>query len=252
MILKTDAIVLKSFDFRETSRIVTFFSRDHGKVKGIFKGIRKDPRKFRSHVDRYSVNEIIFYHSLRSEIHLVSHCDLKDDIFSLRENYKLNVAAHYALELVDRIMPVEQSNVNVYQLMLDYLGSLKELIGSPDPLKIDKLVHIFQIKVLLYSGFRPHLDACVRCQRKISGKVRFSLASGGLICVECPTTETAFTLISKGAVASILHIEQNDWPTCLMLELTTPIKQELKYTLNNFLVYHLEQNIRSSKYLATR
>ena len=246
MIIKTDAIVLKSFDFRETSRIVTFYSRDHGKIKGILKGIRKDPKKFRSHVDRFSVNEILLYHSFRSEIHLVSHCDLKEDFFALRQEYKRNVAAHYILELLDRIMPIEQPNMNVYQLVLDYLNTLKTQADSQE---IDKLVHIFQIKILLHSGFRPHLDACVRCQKKIGGKVRFSLQSGGLLCPECPTMETAFTLISQGAVASIVYIEQNNWEKCLLLGLTKDIRQELKYTLNNFLVYHLDQRVRSTKLL---
>ena len=37
MIVKTEGIVLKSFDFRETSRIATFFTRDFGKVKGVLK-----------------------------------------------------------------------------------------------------------------------------------------------------------------------------------------------------------------------
>ena len=46
MIVQTEGIVLKSFDFRETSRIATFFTKDHGKVKGVLKGIRKDHKKF--------------------------------------------------------------------------------------------------------------------------------------------------------------------------------------------------------------
>ena len=78
MIVKTEAIVLKSFDFRETSRIVTFYSREYGKVKGLLKGIRKDPRKFGSSVDRFSVNDIVFYQYRNSDIHLVSQCDMKE------------------------------------------------------------------------------------------------------------------------------------------------------------------------------
>ncbi len=243
MIIKTEGIVLKSFDFRETSRIATFFTKDHGKVKGILKGIRKDHKKFGSHIDRFTVNEIIYYHSSRSELHLVSHCDLKQFFFPIRQDYKRSLAANYALELVDAIMPVEQANLEIYQLILDYLTSLETIRD------IDKLVHVFQIKILLLSGFSPHLDSCVKCNKKILGQARFILSSGGLVCPNCPSTETSFSLISKGTVASILHIERNNWANSVSLGLTLTVKKELKYTLNNFLTYHLERKIKTAKYL---
>ena len=40
MILKAEGIVLKTFNFRETSCIVTFFTKEHGKIKGVLKGIQ--------------------------------------------------------------------------------------------------------------------------------------------------------------------------------------------------------------------
>lgn len=243
MIPKTEAIVLKSFDYRETSRIVTFFTKDYGKITGIMKGIRKDPKKFGSSVDRYSVNDLVYYHYRNSDLHLVSHCDLKQYYFLIRENYEKNIAANYALELVDKIMQTEQVNQDVYSLMNRFLERLQK------ERDIDRLIYIYQIKMLQLSGFSPHLDSCVKCEKKIDGKVRFSMISGGLVCLECPTIETSFALISKGAISSILHIEQSQWEECLRLGLTKKVKAELKYILNNFLVYHLERKVKSSKYL---
>lgn len=242
-ILKSEAIVLKSFDFRETSRIATFFTRTYGKIKGVLKGIRKDQKKFGSSVDRFTVNDIVYYRYSRSEIHLISHCDLKQFFFPVRQDYKRSVAAHYALELVDSIMQIEQPNLKVYDLLMNYLNALEKIKD------IDKLVHVFQIKILLHSGFRPHLDSCVRCRKKITKRARFSMKLGGLICPDCPTQDSTFLFISQGAVSSILHIEQSEWSRALQLGLTAPIKKELKFTLNNFLVYHLEKYIKSSKYL---
>ena len=108
MILKTEAIVLKSFDFRETSRIVTFFTKEYGKVKGILKGIRKDPKKFGSQVDKFSINDIVYYQHRNSDLHLVSQCDLRAFFFETRKDFKKTMAASYILELVDAIMPVEE------------------------------------------------------------------------------------------------------------------------------------------------
>lgn len=243
MIRQTEAIVLKSLDFRETSRIVTFFTKDQGKVKGILKGIRKDPKKFGSSVDKFSVNTIVYYHHRNSDLHLVGQCDLSDYFFPIRQDLKKTMAASYVLELVDAIMPPEEPNEDVYRLMMDFLSSMQTESDAT------KLVHIFQIKILLFSGFRPHLDSCMECGKKIKGKAKFSAMMGGLICPDCRSGDKELLPISSGTVASILHIEKSPWPQALRLGLSAPIKKELKHILNNFLVFHLEKHLKSSKYL---
>jgi len=245
MIPKSEAIVIKSFDYRETSRIATFFTKDYGKISGVLKGIRKTPTKFGSSVDRFSINDLVYYHYNRSDLHLISHCDLKQYFFTLRQDYKKNVAANYVMELVDTIMQIEQVNKKVYKLVVNFLHSLE---NSKD---INKLVHIFQIKILALSGFSPHLDSCVKCSQKIEGKARFSMYLGGLLCGKCPTKEMSFVVISKGAISSLLYYEQNNWEGCMRLGLTANVKKELKTILNNFLTFHLEKQLRSAKFLNT-
>ena len=242
-ILKTEAIVLKSFDFRETSRIATFFTKDYGRVSGILKGIRKDPRKFGSSLDRFSVNDIVYYQYRNSDLHLISHCDMRNYFYPIRQDLQRSLAAHHILELVGVVMPSEEKNTKVYQLMLDFFSDLEKTTD------VSKLVHLFQIKILSLSGFKPHLDTCLRCHKIIEGKARFSLKDGGLICLDCSVSDTAVHLISPGAVASILFVEKNDWTKCLVLKLTENTKQELKYVLNNFLVFHLGRKIKAAKYL---
>jgi DNA repair protein RecO (recombination protein O) len=243
MIAKTEAIVLKSFDFRETSKIVTFYTREFGKIKGVMKGIRKDPRKFGSSVDKFSVNDLVFYQYRNSDIHLISQCDMKEYYFPVRQDLRRMTAASYILELVDTIMPVEEKNTDIYELILQYLSSLKT---DQD---ISKLVHIFQIKTLLYSGFRPHLDSCVKCTKKVKGQTRFSMKLGGLVCEVCRTADSDVSPISRGTVNSIIHIEQSEWEHTLRLGLSAAIKKELKYVLNNFLVFHLEKHLRSARFV---
>jgi len=242
-IIKTEAVVLKTFDLRETSRIAVFFSKDEGKISGVLKGIRKDSRKFGSSVDRFSVNDIVYYQYRNSDLHLISQCDLKEFYYPLRKDLKKSMAATYALELVYKIMPSEEKNLRVYQLMKDFLESLRE---SDD---VDHLVHAFQIKILLHSGFRPHLDACVRTRKKIIGKALFSIKDGGLVSVGEPVTAKDAYPISPGTTASIQHIENNDWEKCLRLKLTSVIRKELKYILNNFLVFHLGKQIKSARFV---
>ena len=243
MIIKTQGIVLKSFDFRETSRIATFFTLDRGKVSGVLKGIRKDHRKFGSSVDRFSVNDIVYYQYRNSDLHLISQCDLRQFFYPVRQDLKKSMAASYMSELVNALMPVEEENSSVYELMMDFLKNLEE------DADIDQLVHMLQIKMLLLSGFRPHLDACVICARQMESDARFSLKEGGLVCEHCPSPDLEVHRISRGTVASILHVENNAWDNCRKLKFTEMVKKELKYVLNNFLVFHLGRRLKSAKYL---
>ncbi|MDP8265595.1 MAG: DNA repair protein RecO [Candidatus Aceula meridiana] len=246
MILKAEGIVLKTFNFRETSCIVTFFTKEHGKIKGVLKGIRKDPKKFGSHVDKFSVNQLVYYTHRNNDLHLVSHCDLTSFFFLIRKNLRRTLAASYALELVDSIMPTEEKNIKVYQLLINFLTELEEIKD------INRLVHIFQIKILSHSGFKPFLDSCVVCQKHIVPSMKFSMKLGGLLCPDCFANDRDARIISRGAIASLTHIESNDWKKALRLKLTQPVQKELKVVLNNFLVFHLEKHIKSEKYLSAR
>jgi len=243
MIITTEGIVLKSFDFRETSRIATFLTKDFGKVKGVLKGIRKTPSKFGSSVDRFSVNDIVYYEYRNSDIHLVSQCDMKEFYNGFRQDLKRLTAASYASELLDALVMAQEENQDVYQLMQNFLNSLQTVED------VNKLVHIFQIKILLLSGFRPHLDSCVRCEKKIMSQANFSLPLGGLVCSSCKAPAGSMVSITKGTVSSIMHIEETPWPIALRLGLSERIKKELKYVLNHFLVFHLERHLRSTKFL---
>ena len=244
MIVKTEGIVLKSFDFRETSRIATFLTRDFGKVKGVLKGIRRDPRKFGSSVEAFSLNDIIYYQYRNSDIHLISHCDMKDFYSGLRQDLERMTAASYATELIDTLMPVEEQNLEIYNLMQAFLMALQTTTD------VSKLVQTFQIKILSLSGFRPHLETCVSCSKNVAQSPRFSLRLGGLLCGACKDPGGEATPISLGAVASILHIQKNNWEASLRLGMAPFIKKELKYVLNHFLVFHLERHLRSTRFLS--
>ena len=242
-IISTEAIVLRSMDHRETSKLCFFFTRKCGKVIGVLKGIRKDPRKFGSSADKCSVNDIVFYQYRNSDIHLVGQCDMREFFPALREDIKKINAAEYACELLNKVMPLEEPNPGIYSFLLDFFRALE------NEREVSRLVHMFQIKVLALSGFRPHIDSCVRCGKDIKERARFSVLKGGLVCGVCGPRDTDSIAVSAGAVATLLYIEKNDWPSCLKLRMEPSIRIELKNILNNFLLYHLEKNIRSAKYI---
>ncbi len=238
---KTEAIVLNKYDFRETSLIVNFYTRGFGKVSGLLKGIRKDPEKFASTLEPFSYNDIIFYKSSRSTLHLVSQCDIKDNFDGIRANMlKLGVSSGM-LELLHTVCPAEDVNEDIFNLSL---VCFKELETNRDA---EKLMMIFKIKILALSGFKPHFDSCVCCGSKIIGESKFSVALGGLLCMPCSYKDMKARLIFKGTIATILYIERNDFKNNLNLGMNPLIKKELDFVLNSFLNFHLGKKLKSAE-----
>jgi DNA repair protein RecO (recombination protein O) len=240
---KTEAIILSKRDFRETSIIANFYTRDFGKISGVLKGIRDEPAKFASTVENFSYNDIIFYKKRNASLHLVSSCDTKDNFNSIRQNITRVGTASIMVELLEAVMPVEDKNEEVFNLALE---SFKELNMGNNP---DKIATIFKIKLLVLSGFKPHFDSCVSCGGRILGQSKFSLMLGGLLCSQCYHKDNASRSIFRGTVASILHIERNDFKNNLNLGMNPQIKKELDLILNSFLNFHLERELKSQKVL---
>lgn len=245
---KACGLVLSRRDLRETSLIVDFYTREFGHLSGILKGIRAEPEKFASNLEPFSLNEIIFYRKIRSHLHLVSQADKIDNFSGVRKNIERAASASFMMELINNLMPLEDKNEEVFNLVL---ASLKELETNYNP---EKIATIFKIKMLNLSGFKPHLDSCVSCMDKITvdkitGQSKFSLSLGGLLCGRCMPKDPAARAIFRGTIATILHIEKNSFTASLNLGMNPQIKKELGLILNSFLNFHLGKELRSQKLL---
>ncbi len=240
-ILKTLGLVLNRYDVRETTILVNFFTPDYGKITGELKGIRKDPTKFGSTVEIFSLNDIVYYEKRTSDIHLVSQCDLNNNFTPIRQNLAKITHATMMVELINAIMAVEDKQTEIFNLAVE---ALNELCTTNNP---DKISTIFKIKVLSMSGFKPHLDSCVSCGGSVFNQGKFSLNLGGLLCERCHSKDLNSRMIFRGTVATILHIEKNDLKNNLTLGMNPQIKTELNMVLNAFLNYHLGKELKSQK-----
>ena len=238
-IQKADAVVIQKRNFRETSLIVNFYTKEFGKISGLMKGIRKDPKKFASTVEVFSHNQIVFYMKNTTSLYLVGQCDCVNNFSGARSDIPRIGAATIMMDLLDSLMQPEDKNEEIFDLVLT---CLKELETNYNP---EKILTIFKIKMLALSGFKPHFDSCVSCGDRIMGTSKFSLSLGGLLCPQCFRKDLSARAIFRGTIASILHIERSSFSSTLNLGLNPQIKKELDLILNAFLNFHLGRDLRS-------
>ena len=242
-IQKSEAIVLKTHSFRETSLIVNFFTKDFGKIHGLIKGIRSEPQRYGGLPLNFSRNYIVFYEKPQRDLNLVTQCDIEDGFMAIRQDLQKTNYAHYFIELLDTVTQNYDKNERLFELTVKALYSLAQNYSCW------QIARLFEIKLLNLSGFKPRLDACVHCQKGNIEGGKFSSALGGILCSGCTDTDINSKTIFPGTIASLEYIEKTDWEKSLHLKLSKKIAQELEEILHSFLEVHLDKRSKARKFL---
>jgi DNA repair protein RecO (recombination protein O) len=150
----TEAIVLKTRPFRNSSLIVTAYTRDFGKIQGLAKGIklrcdRKDTRHH-CYLEPLTLDKIVYYEKSRSGLHLLTQSDLLNQFEQIRNSLAKLAAASFMLELVDKGTQLEDVNRGIFELLTGSLGRLCKSTGG-----LKEILLFFQTQFLRLSGFMP-------------------------------------------------------------------------------------------------
>lgn len=232
MIEKDLGFVLRRYNFRETSLIATLYTSRFGKIRGIFKGFYTPKKEFTSPLDIFTLNEFIFYPK-KSEIWLISHVDLISDFSHLKENILKAKVSALLFNLLDKTMPLWDVNKHIFDLINSCLISLEQEREL-------KVLYVFLIKLLGFSGFKPEFNHCLRCRKLLDEEFSFSVAKGGLICKVCAHQVSDAEKISKQASRSLLYIQKADFSLISRLKVAKSCEDEFFYILGRFLAYHFE------------
>src|SRR3989338_4612181 len=242
----TDAIILREHDVRETSLLVTFFTRDFGKIKGLLKGVRGPKGPLGYQVQVFTLNKIVFYESKKADSHIVSQCDLLDFFEDIRKDIVKTGYAYYFIELVDALTEKSAESAEIFDLLLNSLNLLKT-DASPK-----RIARILEIKLLQLSGVMPRLDACVSCGEAVdskNGSLRFSYKFGGLLCKNCAAKDSTSRQILAGTVNFIDHIERAPYEKAENIKVSKDVGEELEGLMKRFLAYQLDTQLKSVEFL---
>lgn len=148
-ILKTTGIVLRQRPVTETSLIVTWLTKDFGKLRTMAKGARRPKSPFRGHVEPFYLDELLFLRSRRSDLYILHECSLIDPHRALRDDYKKLSTAVYFCELVDLATESEQADPDLFSLLRSTLRTLTSQPWRP------LLLNHFELNLLAALGFDP-------------------------------------------------------------------------------------------------
>lgn len=243
-IQKNKGILLRRQDLRETSILLTFYTRDFGKIKGIVRGVRGPRAGFGGAAfEVFALDEIIFYERKNGEIFTISQCDLSNYFNPIRISLEKLSYAAYIVELLDSVTSLSDKNSEVFDLLLN---SITLLSGDSSPRRVAR---IFEIKLLSLLGLMPNLGECANCGNKVGPNPRFSLRHGGLICKECLDADRMAVSILPGTVKFMEHIRSSSFERAAMVKVAAEVGRELEALLRRYLDYHIERRLKTVQFI---
>jgi len=208
VLIKDTAICIRAIDYSETSQILTFFTRDSGKIGAIAKGSKRPKSSFGGPFEIFSCGKIVFADSNKEKLSTLTEFEPSFEgagFSTLSANlFKLNCCL-FGAELLNKLTHDYDPHPQLFDDFLQFLKNAGQGTSNSDMLT---LLILFQLSLLKETGLKPVLNCCVNCKTQYSirntqnaipdtqysirnthHEVYFSSTVNGLICRDC---EAAF------------------------------------------------------------
>jgi len=160
----SETYVLRTYPFREADLIVSFFTRDQGKLRGVARRARKPKSNFGSGLERLSLVNLSYSQKETRELVSLNSCDLVRSQFGLLASFEAGVALDYIAEVSDHLLPPHEANEHFFRLLS---ATLEHMHTEPEG-QVWRAITYFSLWATRLSGFLPDL----REQPKLSGDSR--------------------------------------------------------------------------------
>lgn len=164
-----EGIVLARRNYGEADRILSVYTKNHGRVSYIAKGIRRPESRKRGHLEVFSQIKLSAVNG--KGIDIITEAEIVDNFSEAREDLKKVSLAYYFMEVIGRTTHEGETHPEVYGLILEHLGKLKS------ESKLRRLRLNFILKLLTVLGFWPKGRVLPDPDSKLEEVIEKSLSS---------------------------------------------------------------------------
>ncbi len=179
-VVRAEAFVLRVRPLGEADKIVTFLTREEGKLCGVARSARKSRRRFGSSLELWSRVRLSLFEKEGMDLARVDGCDLLESAYRLQEDLETAYLLAYMAEVADLFVREKQPEPHFFRLLGSLLQALRE--GIPRGLA----ARYFETWTLRLHGLLPDLARCGACDASFGpGGGTFQGASGQILCRKC-------------------------------------------------------------------
>lgn len=174
------AIVIRRWDFSETSQTVSLFTRDHGIVRGLAKGAKREKGDFSGGMDLLTRGEVVAIIKPGRDLATLTAWHLQEIYRALRTNLQANRIGLYMADLIHHMLIDHDPHPRMFEALASALDAMAE------PADREAALLTMQWTLLVEAGYTPHLDRDAQTGEAIPATAKtlaFSAAAGGVMSI---------------------------------------------------------------------
>jgi DNA repair protein RecO (recombination protein O) len=185
----SEALVLRTYPLKEADLVVSFLTRDQGKLRGVARRARRPKSAFGAGLERLSHVRLAYFQRETRELVNLDSCELIHSQFGLASDYRASVALDFFAEVAEQLLPSAEPGEKFFRLLLAVLEHLKAGGGGA----VWPAVTYFSLWAVRLSGWLPELGVCLSCgclldDAESPERAFFTRGREGLLCGHCRTT----------------------------------------------------------------
>jgi DNA repair protein RecO (recombination protein O) len=243
----TPAIVLRTWPFGESDKIVSFLTESHGKLTGIAKGAKRSRKRFVNSLEPFSLVNLRFQDRTHSNLVFILAADLAFGFKDLLSSLEKISFASYLVEITDGLIGEREENYLVFRHLRDGLAQLDERLISLT------FLTSFELKLLKLTGYQPLLDSCRRCSKQrwdqCETRWHFSPRDGGILCESCSRLRKEAFSLSTATLEILTHLQKEKAVPASDVSPPTKVLKEIRSVIVRFIEFHMEREIKSATFL---
>jgi len=149
----SETLVLRTYPFKEADLVVSFFTRDQGKLRGVAKRARRTKNNFGSGLERLSYVRMYYFQRENRELVNLDSCELIQSQFDLMRDYTVSVALDFIAEAADQLLPPHEPSERFFRLLIAVLEHIRRNPAG----NVWASVAYFTLWAVRLSGFLPEL-----------------------------------------------------------------------------------------------
>jgi DNA repair protein RecO (recombination protein O) len=241
---ETEAIILKTFPLGEADRLVSFFGRSSGRVRGVAAGARRIKNRYGSTLQILSHVQLWYVEKETRELVRIQQAELLESFNKSQSDYALSTGFALISEVAEAVLPEHEVSEPMFRLILMVVRQV-ELTGD-----WQLPVSYFAFWTIRLGGWLPRFDRCAACGVQFGDKpAYYSLLKPGLFCENCRRSGMKSMRRESRELAERFASERLDQMT--FDSAVTDSFKELREAALAWIEHHIEKKLATRELLET-
>jgi DNA repair protein RecO (recombination protein O) len=237
-----EAIVLRAWPFQEADLLVSLFTREQGRIKGVARHAMRSRRRFGGALEPMTHVRATYAERPRQELVRLDAFEILFSPLSQPIDYARTAALQLVAEVLEEALPEQAPEDAVFRLALAVLQEIQ--VG-----RVAVPVTYFALWMNRLMGWMPELGHCVVCGLDLrGGTVWYSATSDGVTCSDdrrngsLALSAELVSIAARVFRGTVRELSMEQWPAMQLANLQ-------RFAVDT-LERHLEQKLTSARALS--